>query len=224
MDIGTIENLGIDRVLKRGSGEIILQSERTLLVRDSISGVHFLACEDPAEDMAALDGCIGRDCDLLVVTSRASAEAVSQRYDFAGKMACWQVAYYGKKPQPDDSLTVRTAEESDFAMLRENYQMISPEEMKRVIARGDILIGCHGDRPVGFIGEHLEGSMGMLYIFPEYRRRGFASVLQSSQIAKTMERGNIPFGQVETGNLASLALQEKLGMKRSEDLVVWLWK
>lgn len=224
MDIGKIENLGIDRVLKRGSGEIVLQSERTLLVRDSISGVHFLACEDPAEDMAALDGCIGRDCDLLVATSRAAAEAAAQRYGFTGKMACRQVAYFGKKPQPDGSLTVRTADESDYAMLRENYRTISPEEMKRVIARGDILIGYHKGCPVGFIGEHLEGSMGMLHIFPEYRRHGFASALQTCQIVKTMEKGNIPFGQVETGNLASLGLQKKLGMEFSEDLVVWLWK
>ena len=41
MDIGKIENLGIDRVLKRGSGEIIAQRENALFIRDSISGVFF---------------------------------------------------------------------------------------------------------------------------------------------------------------------------------------
>ena len=102
--------------------------------------------------------------------------------------------------------------------------MISPEELARVVGRGSILLGYHGDRLVGFIGEHLEGSMGLLYVFPEFRRRGFAAALQRRLIARTMERGFVPFGQVERDNLASLRLQEKFGMTRSERLIVWMWK
>ena len=66
--------------------------------------------------------------------------------------------------------------------------------------------------------------MGILHVFPEYRRRGFGAALQRHLMAKTMERGFVPFGQVDKDNRASLRLQEKLGMTRSDDLIVWMWK
>ncbi len=43
-------------------------------------------------------------------------------------------------------------------------------------------------------------------------------------MARTMEDGFVPFGQVEKDNLASLRLQAKLGMTQSERLIVWMWK
>ena len=86
------------------------------------------------------------------------------------------------------------------------------------------MLGYEGDHPVGFIGEHLEGSMGILYVFPAYRHKGYGAALQKQMIASTMDRGFVPFGQVEKSNLASLRLQEKLGMTRSDNLIVWMWR
>ena len=139
-------------------------------------------------------------------------------------MECYQVAYYGEKPPCGAALTVRAADVGDLPMLLENYQLISPEELEEVVRRQGVLLGYDGDRLIGFIGEHLEGSMGLLYVFPDYRRRGFAAMLQTQLIARTLERGFLPFGQVEKSNRASLALQRKLGMARSDDLIVWMWK
>jgi predicted GNAT family acetyltransferase len=59
---------------------------------------------------------------------------------------------------------------------------------------------------------------------PEYRRRGFGTALQTCFIARTMEKGFVPFGQVEKDNQGSLSLQERIGMTCSEDLSVWMWK
>ena len=86
------------------------------------------------------------------------------------------------------------------------------------------MLGYDQEHLVGFIGEHLEGSMGILYVFPEYRRRGFGTALERCLIARTLEKGLIPFGQVEKDNRNSLRLQEKLGMTCSDDLIVWMWK
>lgn len=224
MDVGRIEYLGLDRVLKRGSGEILAEREDALLVRDSVSGAYLLACEDASAGMPLLERAAGPGCGLLMVSDCALAAAAFEGYGFSERLECWQVVYYGEKPGPDASLSVRTAEERDLPVLTESYHMISPEELARVVGRGSILLGYHEDRLVGFIGEHLEGSMGLLYVFPEFRRRGFAAALQRQLIARTMERGFVPFGQVEKDNRASLRLQEKLGMTRSERRIVWMWK
>lgn len=224
MDISRIECLGLDRVLRRGSGEILAEQDDALLIRDRVSGAYMLACGDAEIGMPLLKRYIGQDCALLMVSDGALGRAAFERFGFSEKLECFQVAYFGEKPTCDTALTVRTAEPGDLPTLIEAYRLISPEELEEVVERGSVLLGCDEDRLVGFIGEHLEGSMGMLYVFPEYRRRGFGAALQAQMIARTMEKGFVPFGQVEKDNLASLALQEKMGMMRSDDLIVWMWK
>ena len=39
-----------------------------------------------------------------------------------------------------------------------------------------------------------------------------------------MEKGFIPFGQVEKDNQKSLRLQKKIGMAQSDRLIVRMWK
>ena len=224
MNIRDIDNLGIERVLKRGSGEILVSQDDALLVRDKVSGAYMLACEDPAFGIHLLDQYIGQNCELLMVSDHALGIAAFDRFGFSERLECYQVAYYGAKPSTDTCISVRTADESDLPKLLENYHLVSPEELEEIVRRRRILLGYDRGRLIGFIGEHLEGSMGLLYVFPEYRHRGFGAALQKHLIAKTMEEGFIPFGQVEKDNLASLMLQKKLGMTQSDDLIVWMWR
>ncbi|MCR4622713.1 MAG: GNAT family N-acetyltransferase [Clostridiales bacterium] len=222
-DINGIDHLGIDHVLRRGSGEIIADMENALLVRDSVSGAYMLACEDMILGLSLIDRHCS-DCSLLMASNHALGLAAFERYGFSGKLECYQVAYYGEKPSLSSPLTFRAAEIDDLDMLKANYDLLSAEELEQLVKRRSILLGYYHSRLVGFIGEHLEGSMGILYVFPEYRRRGFACALQSHLIASKMDRGFIPFGQVEKDNAGSLRLQNKLGMTISDRLIVWMWK
>ena len=74
------------------------------------------------------------------------------------------------------------------------------------------------------IGWHDEGSQGMLHVFPEYRRRGFAEALERQLINFDLSRGYTPFGQLFIWNDASRRLQEKLGMDFADGHICWLWK
>ncbi len=224
MDISGIDYLGLDRVLKRGSGEMIAEQDNALLIRDRISGAYFLACEDAGTAIPLLDHYLGQDCALLMVSDHSIGMTAFERYGFSEKLECYQVAYYGNKPSLSGGLTVREADEHDLGMLIENYDLVSPEELESIVRRKGILLGYDQDQLIGFIGEHLEGSMGILYVFPAYRHRGFGAELQKHLMAKTMEKGFIPFGQVEKDNIASLNLQKKLGMTQSDHLIVWMWK
>ena len=224
MDIGGIDYLGLDRVLKRGTGEIIEELDDAILVRDNISGAFLLACEDMATGIAVLDRLDETGCNLLMVSNYRLGQTAFVRYGFTEKLECYQVAYYGEKPTVDTDLTIRVAEEHDLAMLVRNYKLISPEELESAVRRKSILLGYDQGHLIGFIGEHLEGGMGLLYIFPEFRRRGYGTALEKHLIAKTLEEGYIPFGQVEKDNQNSLCLQNKIGMTRSDHLIVWMWR
>lgn len=74
---------------------------------------------------------------------------------------------------------------------------------------------------MAFIGRHAEGSIGLLEVLPQYRRRGLATLLQSYMIGLELSRGRVPYGQVFDGNDASLALQQSLGMSRSMGPLYW---
>ena len=222
-DLRAIDFLGLDRVLRRGSGEITSEEERALLVYDRVSGAHLLACGDGAAGEKLLER-RAWDCALLMVSDYALGLKIFEKYGFSEKLVCRQVAYFGEKPAQDGRLSVRTATEKDLPMLTKHYDLISEKELESVVSRGSVLLGYRENCPVGFVGEHLEGSMGLLYVFPEFRRRGFGGELQKQMIAKTMEEGFVPFGQVEKDNRASLALQKKLGMTLSDRLIVWMWR
>ena len=224
MDISGIDHIGLDRVMKRGSGEIIAEQADALLIRDRVSGAYLLACEDAGIGLPLLDRYCGQDCGLLRVSNYSLGKAAFERFGFSGKLECYQVAYYGDPPACDSGLTFRTADAGDLPLLTGHYHMIAPEELKAVVERRSLLLGYEGDHLVGFVGEHLEGSMGLLYVFPAYRHRGYGAALQKRLIALTAAKGYIPFGQVEKDNLASLRLQEKLGMTRSDRIIVWMWK
>lgn len=100
------------------------------------------------------------------------------------------------------------------------------EETKRYLknrALDTSLFGGYiGENLVGFVGIHDEGSIGLLTVLPEYRCRGVGTCLERFVIARMLQRGWIPFGQVAGGNEASLAVQRKIGMAVSQEQVAWL--
>lgn len=224
MDLSGIDYLGIDRVLKRGTGEIIEDRAGALLVRDTVSDACFLACESAATGLSMLDRHASRGINLLMVSNAALGRIVFERYGFTEGFECFQVAYYGERPVVEPLLNVREADRHDLPRLTQCYHLISPEEMAMVVDRRSLLLGYVGDQLAGFIGEHLEGSMGLLYVYPEFRRRGLGAALEKHYIARTMDKGLVPFGQVKKDNLESLMLQKKLGMTQSNNLTWWMWR
>lgn len=224
MDITGIDLLGIDRVIKRGTAKILERAENALLVYDTVSGAYMLACDDTETGIAVLDENIDKNCRLLMTSDIETGKIAYEKYDFDVKLECYQVAYYGNMPEPDEKITFRPAGHDDLPILISTYDLISPDEMETVVKRKSMLLGFDNGKLIGFIGEHLEGSMGLLYVFPEFRNCGYASSLEKALITYTMQNGFIPFGQVEKDNVASLLLQKKLGMTQSENLICWMWK
>ena len=220
----SIDLLGFDRVLRRGTGRVLEETGSMLFLYDTVSKAHFLACDDIDTGLAVLDRHNSRQISLLMVTDIELGRAAFRRYGFSDRLECRQAAWYGKTPEPDPEISVRTAGRDDLPLLIETYDLISPEEMEQVVERGSILLGYHRERLIGFIGEHLEGSMGLLYVFPEFRGQGFGAALEKICISETLKKSFIPFGQVEKDNQASLALQKRIGMTVSDRLLCWMWR
>ncbi|MDO4803699.1 MAG: hypothetical protein Q4A32_02645 [Lachnospiraceae bacterium] len=111
-----------------------------------------LACKDAQAGMPLLDRYIGHDYDLLMVSDYSLGNAAFERFGFSEKLACFQVAYYGKRPSNKSELYIRPAEERDLPILIKNYHLVNPEELEKLVRRKNILLGYHQDQLVGFIG------------------------------------------------------------------------
>ena len=203
---------------------MVAENEGAKLFFDSVSEGYFLACDNPDDGIKLLEDNPQPDIRLLSVTDVSTGDKLFDKYGFDEKLECYQLAYYGESPELENSLTFRWADKNDLPLLIESYALVSAEELATIVERKSILLGYHKDELVGFIGEHLEGSMGLLQVFPEYRRNGYAEELEKAYIKHTMEKGYVPFGQVVKDNVASLELQKKLEFEKSENLIMWMWK
>lgn len=92
--------------------------------------------------------------------------------------------------------------------------------IKRILA--NVFIGAFDhDRIVGFAGIHDEGTIGFVEVIEEYRRRKIASMLEIYMINKLLKKKELVYLQVEIDNIPSMKLHEKLGYKRSNDIITW---
>lgn len=184
-------------------------------------GIHALSA-DSAE--SAMKACEGMDSIRLIVCDcEAAAPLLQKKYGFGRSKACYNVIYGGKNPVPvEEGARLASIDERDAGRVIECYGLLPPEQVRRHIIEGTLLGGYADGEWVGFIGIHDEGSMGMLYIFPTARRKGLGYTLEGLLINRLLAEGKLPWAQIFTDNHASLALQQKLGMVRSRDLIVWM--
>ena len=224
MDLTTIENLNIDRVIKRGTAQLIERADDAILLKDTKSKALMLACDEVEKGIEILELNNGEAKPLIMISNAELGRKVAERFGYEGVMECYQMAYLAKEPPAaDDVLEYRTATMENYPLISREYGLVSEDELKELIERGNIIMGYENGEAVGFIGEHMEGSIGLLQVLQEHRRKGYGLALEIEMIRRTLEKGYIPFGQVVVDNTASLELQKKLGLTKSEGTIFWMW-
>jgi len=219
-----LHHIDMLETLSRNEGEILFASDDGVLVLNRPSGTYMLSAEnaDTLEKMCAL---IGRP-ELITVHQTHYVPLLQARYAYKHTMTCLQCAYLSKQRLDEkrtDGVSVRRLTQTDRAFVLEHYEH-GPDEkyITERIEAGMLGAFCEG-KPAGFIGTHSEGTMGILAVVPELRRRGIAYSLEAALINRQLEQGYVPHAQILTGNRASIALQEKLGLHFSDKTLTWLF-
>lgn len=207
----------------RGQVQILHQSPEALLIMDHASGMPMLCADNEQAALLALSAM--PDKDVLLIDDMGMAPAIMERLGFSGHTACINVVYEGEPHKVDSPLRLQALSVPQHAAtIITHYHLHDEAEIHQMIGE-ERLLGCFvGQDWVGFIGWHEENSMGLLHVFEQYRRRGYAHALEALQINLILSRGEIPFGQVIVGNEASLALQRKLGFRIADRPMGWLWR
>lgn len=211
-------------VLRRGTAQIRRAGPDGVLLYDPPSEVWFLDAETPAaldEMLPMLDGCV-----ILTGHQMWYKDTLAAHFGFQTEQICRQSAWLSPQPPvvPSFDGELRWLDRSWAVWTEEHYSHSfgGVSYMEDAIDRG--MLGAFVDgQPAGFIATHIEGSMGMLEVLPQYRRRGIGEALLLAMTASCLERGIYPYGQVWADNDPSLALQRKVGMTLSEELLFWLF-
>ena len=168
----------------------------------------------------------------LVCHGEKQAEFCRGFFGFDCVTKCYQVTYNPPEPLPlKGALRFEKASGKHLQTIIDTYDRESPESLKKLVAANKVNVayasetaadGEVRERFVGYIGQHPEGSMGLLLIFPEYRRHGYAEELESYQINEIIAEGRAPYAHIITDNFKSFSLQKKLGANVADDLVIWM--
>ena len=213
----------LDVYLRSGEWQITYESPTALMLNWNRGWLHALVAFDPDEARELLtqippeDAIVMRGCDGL--------RELASELGFNGCHPCWQVVYDGTTPIPISSeLTIRHPDEKDFPKVAASYDMGSEEELREDFEGPDFLGGYLEEELVGYVGLHGEGSMGMLYVFPPYRRRGYAKALYGTLINNQLQKGRLPFAQIIEDNEASMQLHHKWDFRVADSLIYWMWR
>ena len=165
----------------------------------------------------------GYEPELMCVHDEEMRNLLVEKYGYENEEGCYSYSYYGT-PFDLEGYDFRTLDISYKDRIREVYTLASEESLLDDFSRGEVFGLFIDNCLAGFIGFHSEGSMGMLHVFEEGRKKGYGSLLEKYDINRALELGRIPYCHVFESNAASQALQAKLALKKGKRKCWWLWK
>ena len=214
----------LDAFLEDGT-KVIYSEEDGVMLRIGKHGPYAISAktEEAMEKMAKL---IEEKRYMAVVRP---FKFLPKLFEIKGKpvemMPCYQAAYKGKEPVLEyevPGIEIRPLTRENVSFVCKNYDD-DEDYIKSRIEYGMLGAFDESGNCAGFIGFHGEGSMGLLTVLPEYRRRGIGIALEAKNLNRRLSEGRIPFGHVVVGNEKSTGLQNKIGMEFSEKIVTWIF-
>lgn len=221
----TVLYMGATEALRRGLAQIIAATQNGFLAYVPHSNLVMLAADTEAEAAALLTH-TPAGVDLATVHAAWQVPLVQAALGLReGCNECYAAAYLHTQPLAvPQEVDIRPLNSSHHALVYENYHLADDADYIAELLESGVMLGAFVDgAPAGFIGQHGEGSMGLLEVFPAFQRRGLAAALESSLINRTLAKGQIPFCDVFCDNEASLRLQEKLQLTSSAGHRFWVF-
>ena len=161
---------------------------------------------------------------LVAIHQSEMKDELCRRYNIGRVEECWQCVYGKDEPLFLESCDIRRLGMDKLPFLLSHYEEADEGYMTWLIQQG-VMYGIYEENELaGFIGRHSEGSIGLLTILPQYRRKGLGEKLLRFYVNQELSQGHRPYAQILVGNEASRRLNEKIGMEFAENTVCWLWK
>lgn len=219
-------NVNILECLRRESAEVLFDLKEGILIRDKKSDIYMVSTEDKEISEKIIE-LIPENAELILANQKFYCEKIKRKCNLKDIMgtyhSVWEKEKFVEVPEFEGKIKILSIEE--FDMVAENYSsidLVGRDYIKDRLETGNMLGAFIDDKLCGFIGYHNEGSIGLLEVFPSYRKMGIGSILQGTAVNEAIKRGMIPFGEVKENNYKSLNLQKKLGFSIAKEKIYWI--
>jgi len=204
--------------IKKGSAQIRYADYDGVFMKEVESCVYMISLEDIDKAKGLLDK-MGK-LDHICVYQKDIADYLYGKYSYKKYVENVQAAYLKKEhiKMAPHALDIQPLTCENLDWVYENYSdHLSYEYLKRRIECGTLYGGILNGELCGFAGVHVDGSVGIMKVLEKFRGQGFATILESSMVNILIDKGEVPFSQIEYDNEASIGLHRKLGFEISED-------
>ena len=210
--------------LRLKEAKVLYAGEDGVLIQHIPGGIHMLSAA--SQESAARISSLIQAAQLLVLHQPYLREELMRRFALHHAMPCHQAAWLKDTPVPalEEDADIRPLTISELPKVLLHYTNIPDPQYARERLEAGMLGAYVAGELAGFIGTHPEGTIGLLEVFPAYRRRGLALKLETAMMQRQQLLGRIPYAQVKEGNDASVALHKKLGMEITQEAsMCWLY-
>ena len=219
-----IHHIDMLETMERNNAKLLYAEHDGVLLLN-ISGGTYMISTASTDTLEKMCGFISNP-ELIAVHQAQLIPLLQEKYGYKNIMECYQCAYLSDE-RLDEKLTegfeLRDLTMAEHEFVFNNYEHSSDESYIAERIEAGMIGAFFGNDCAGFIGSHSEGTMGILQVVPNYRRRGIAYSLEAALINRMIGLGYVPHAHISTSNRASVQLQEKLGMSFSDKSITWLY-
>ncbi|MCM1105589.1 MAG: tRNA (guanosine(37)-N1)-methyltransferase TrmD [Blautia sp.] len=236
-----LHHMDMIELIRRGRAKLVARQGKEILLEDKESHVFFHTCLEEQRSHGREDSALlprlrelcGHAADILVLHQPGSVPVLAQM-GYCLDMECLTCVYtrkeqlpitglYGADGRPlANGIEIFALTMEEFPLVKQCYTIEEPEYLRKRIEKGMMYGAFMQGELAGFIGVHDEGSIGMLYVLPRFRRRKVAAALETYLCNRLIRQKMTPYGQIAIGNTASVLLQERLGLCMSRGHVYWM--
>ena len=216
-----ISNIDMLEPIRRGVAEIIYAEYDGVIIKEKISE----ACMVSMTSLEKFKALINlENYDFFAAHQQDIAEWIQNEKKLTEKFEAYEAVYMKKEKIEGSFDRIRNLSNEYINQICENYHSMDDDEyIAELIERKHIWGIFEEEKLAGFIGIHSEGSMGLLEVLTDYRRKGYGYKLEAFLINYFLESNMVPFCQVIAGNKESFELQKKIGMKISQGTATWIF-
>lgn len=216
-------NIHMMESLARGNAEIVYAKEENILLYDANCKTCMLSAQNPEMGEQLLQKMPG-DTKAVFASQEFLPILMEEKYGFRLYNECYPACYTKREPLSLRHKDIRLLTIEDVDYVASNCNPYSRDYLAELIYAKRMYGAYADDKPVGFVGAHEGGAIGMLFVGEAYRRRGIGSSLEAYMINRQREEGYIPYTYIMSENKAALGLQEQLGLYLSKTTVFMMGK
>jgi len=211
-------NMAMIAPIKKNAGEIVYADSDGVFMKEMESGVYMISLDDFDKAKGLLDK-MGK-LNHICIYQKDIADYLFGKYSHKKYVENVQAAYVKSeriKLEPH-ALDIQPLTLENLDWVYENYSdHLGYDYLRRRIECGALYGGVFDGELCGFAGVHADGSVGIMKVLEKFRGQGFATILESSMVNILLDKGEVPFSQIEFDNEASIGLHRKLGFEISKE-------